>query len=532
MEYIASREEMQKIDAYNIEVLGIPGIVLMERASLTVADEISARFPVGSRIQVVAERGNNGGDGLAAGRILLARGYQVQFYEIGVVPVMTDSYRTQREILTRLGYSFAESMPEEDPDVWVDAIFGVGLSREVRGLHRQVIEEMNSRSGYVVSVDVPSGVDATSGKIRGAAVQADLTVTFGLAKAGLVLYPGAGYGGEVLVKEMGFMPESIRAIGPKIVSFTREDLSLLPARKPWSNKGNYGKILLIAGSKNMAGAALLAGKAAYRTGGGLVRILTGESNRQILQTGLPDAILSTYDDGVGRDGTLQSLDRELEDAIRWATVIGIGPGLGRSQAAVHCLEKVLSQAKVPLVIDADGINILAELMKDDPSLRGLYQVYPHGIILTPHPGEMARLTGKSIQEIIENPVETANAMSDERHVIVLKDARTVVAGGGREIYINRSGNEGMAVGGSGDVLTGMICSLLAQYEMNPGNPGNPGGEHTDRFPAGEVLVRAARLGVYCHGLAGDLGVSLRGKRGLMARDLPDAAARILDQLPE
>ena len=521
MEYIANREEMQKIDAYNIEVLGIPGIVLMERASLTVADEISSRFPPGSRIQVLVERGNNGGDGLAAGRILLARGYRVSFYEIGAVPSMTDSYRIQRDILDKLKAEFLDGMPEEDPDVWIDALFGVGLSREVKGPHRQVIEEVNRRSGYVVSVDLPSGVDAGNGKIRGVAVRADLTVTFGLSKAGLLLYPGADYAGQVLIKEMGFMPESIRAIGPGMVSFTRQDLSLLPVRKAWSNKGNYGKILLIAGSTNMAGAALLSGKGAYRSGGGLVRILTAASNRQILQTGLPDAILSTYhDEGFPDSGReekgMASLDQELENAISWATVIGIGPGLGQSEAAFYCLKKVLSCAKVPLVIDADGINLLARGLHEDSEVRELYQHYPWGIILTPHPGEMARLTGRSIREIIDNPLDTVMSLSDEDHVIVLKDARTLVAGAGEEVYINRSGNEGMAVGGSGDVLTGIICGLLAQYGTDP-----------DRQDRRHDLVTAARLGVYCHGLAGDLAASTGGRRGLMASDLPDAAAQIM-----
>lgn len=518
MEYIASREEMQRIDAYNIEELGIPGIVLMERASLTLADEISARFSADTDILVVAERGNNGGDGLAAGRILLSRGYRVSFYEIGAVGKATDSYRTQREILYRLGADFLTALPEEDPQVWIDAIFGVGLSREVKGLHRQVIEEMNRRSGYVVSVDLPSGLDASDGRIRGAAVRADLTVTFGLLKAGLLLYPGAEYAGEVLVKEMGFMPESIRAIGPRMLTYTRDDLFRLPARKAWSNKGNYGKILMIAGCRNMAGAALLSGRAAYRSGAGLVRILTGESNRQILQTGLPDAVLSTYDD---RDDLVNpDLIADLDQALEWADVIGIGPGLGLSARARIFLHKVLSEGRVPLVIDADGINNLAVMLKESTEIRTLYKDYPYGIIMTPHPGEMCRLTGRPVRDIVTNLVDTASSFADENHVIVLKDARTVIAGGGPYIYLNRSGNSGMAVGGSGDVLTGMICGILGQY--GPDSFSQDGGDRQ------AILVHAVRLAVYCHGMAGDLAAKEKGQRGLMASDLPDAAARIMD----
>ena len=518
MEYIASREEMQRIDAYNIQELAIPGIVLMERASLTLADEISARFPPDTDILVVAERGNNGGDGLAAGRILLARGYKVRFYEIGAVGKATDSYMTQREILDKLEADFLTGLPQADPDVWIDAIFGVGLSREVEGLHRQVIEEINRRAGYVVSVDLPSGLDASTGRIRGAAVRADLTVTFGLAKAGLLLYPGAEYAGEIQVKEMGFMPESIRAIGPRMFTYTPEDLFLLPTRKAWSNKGNYGKILIIAGCRNMAGAALLSGRGAYRSGAGLVRILTGDSNRQILQMGLPDAILSTYDDSdeLVKPDFLHCLDQALD----WADVIGIGPGLGLSERASISLRKVLNQGRVPLVIDADAINNLAAMMKENPEIRDLYRDYPYGIIMTPHPGEMARLTGMTVQEIVTNLVDCASSFADKSHILVLKDARTVVAGGGPEIYLNLSGNPGMAVGGSGDVLTGMICGILGQYQLNRGR-------HEEESSYA-LLAQAARLAVYCHGLAGDLAVKEKGQRGLMASDLPDAAARIMD----
>ena len=195
---------MQRIDAYSIETVGIPGIVLMERAALAMEEEIVCRFPSPVSVTVIAERGNNGGDGLALGRLLLARGYTVSFYEIGGVRHASESYQTQRKILENLGVHFLEKLPDKDSDIWVDAVFGVGLKRDVAGIQWEVLEEVNTRSGFKIAVDVPSGVDASSGKILGCAFQADLTIAFGLSKIGLVLYPGASLAGEVVVKEIGF----------------------------------------------------------------------------------------------------------------------------------------------------------------------------------------------------------------------------------------------------------------------------------------------------------------------------------------
>ena len=510
---LVTREEMQRIDSYNIEEIGIPGIVLMERAALSMAEEIRQRFPADSRVFVVCERGNNGGDGLAVGRILMGWGYPVAFYEIGIVPRATESYDTQRRILDRLDAVWMEGLPEEDPDIWIDGIFGVGLTRPVEGQHQKIVEEINRRTGYVIAVDTPSGIDASNGQVCGAAIRADLTITFGLNKLGLLLYPGADYAGEVLVKDIGFTPESVKAIGPRAFRFTKEDLRRLPERKAWSNKGTYGKVLLIAGSVNMAGAAILAGRGAYRAGSGLVRIFTREENRLILQTGLPDAILTTWASShePGEDETCGLSPETVEtlyDALSWAEVIGIGSGLGQSGPARAIIEKVLESAKCPLVIDADGINLLAQMRKEDSKIRDLYDNYPYGIILTPHMGEMSRWTGRKIADLKAHAVETARESADPKHILVLKDARTLVSDGQR-IYINVSGNHGMSVGGSGDVLTGLICGLAGQ---------------------GADLFDAACLGVYVHGLAGDEAAREKGRRGLMASDLPDASARVMELL--
>lgn len=503
MQYIGSGDEMQRIDAYSIETVGIPGIVLMEKAALAMEEEIVRRFPSPASVTIIAERGNNGGDGLALGRLLLARGYKVSFYEIGGVRHASESYQTQKKIIDNLGVHFLDALPKADSDIWVDAVFGVGLKRDVAGVQREVLEEVNRRSGFKIAVDVPSGVDASSGKILGYGFRADLTITFGLSKIGLILYPGASLAGEVVIKDIGFPQKAVEAVRPKTIVYTREDLCRLPKRKSWSNKGAYGKVLLIVGAKNMAGAACLSASSAYRTGSGLVRIFTCEENREILQSRVPEAVMTTYE-------SEEEALLKLPEALDWASVVGIGPGLGQNTFTEKLLSMVLAGGHCPLVIDADGINTLAALKKEEmestavsdkderQTITKLYDSYRAPMILTPHLKEMERLIGKKVADIQETLMETAEEAADAMHIFVLKDARTVVSDGSFPTYINMSGNHGMATGGSGDVLTGIICGMLA---------------------GGLPALEAARLGVYCHGLAGDKAAKEKGYYGLLAGDL-------------
>ena len=499
MRDITSRTQMQQIDAYSIENIGIPGIVLMERAALAMEEEVIKRFSPQTSILIVTERGNNGGDGLALARLLLARGYRVRIYEIGGVKKASESYEIQSRILKNLGISVEDSLPEDSFDVIIDAIFGVGLTRDVRGIQAQVIEELNKRKAYRIALDLPSGISADSGQILGCAFQADLTITVGLSKIGLELYPGASYAGQIVVKDIGFPIQAVKKVAPSAYTYQKEDLERLPKRKAWSNKGSYGKVLMIAGSKNMAGAASLCGQAAYRSGSGLVRIFTCEENRQILQTLLPEAILTTY---CSEEDALA----KLPEAIGWASVIGFGPGLGLSDLTLRMLDVLQKEAQVPLVIDADGMNALSKAKSADmESWKGIPS-YTHGIIYTPHLMEMSRFCGRSVSQIKKELIKTAKEYGNENHIMVLKDARTIVSDGADPTYINTSGNHGMSVGGSGDVLTGIICGLLAE---------------------GAGLAEAARLGVYCHGLAGDEAAKETGYHGLLARDLLKGIGKVL-----
>lgn len=500
MQYIVSGEEMQRIDACSIGQIGIPGIVLMERAALAMAEEVVRRFPSPVSVTVVTERGNNGGDGLALGRMLLEKGYPVRFYEIGGVKKASASYETQKKILEHLGVDVEKDLPEEDCAIWVDAIFGVGLKREVAGIQKEVIEKMNRKNGYKIAVDIPSGVDAATGQILGCGFQADLTVTFGFLKTGMVLYPGASFCGEVEVRDIGFPRKAVETVAPGAITYTEEDLGRLPERDAHSHKGSFGRVLLIAGARNMAGAAYLSAKAAYKTGSGLVRIFTSEANREILQTLLPEAILTTF---ASEEEALE----KLPEALDWATVVGIGPGLGENLLTRKLLEMTLQEGKTPLVVDADGLNALAAWKKEEPEIvQNLYEHYESGMILTPHLKEMSRLSGQSVGWIQEHLREAVGKAADRNHVFVLKDARTVVSDGCFPTYINMSGNHGMATGGSGDVLTGILCGLLA---------------------GGMQPVEAARLGVYCHGRAGDAAAEEKGCYGMLAGDLVEALPKVI-----
>ena len=301
MKRIATREEMQAIDAYSIHEIGIPGMVLMEKASMALMEEFEKRFDHHIRCLIVVEKGNNGGDGLALARLLAEQDYLVDVYEIGGIEKASESYLSQRHILEKMDIPMESQWPGDEYDVIVDGIFGVGLTREVRGIHRDVIARKNEASAYRIAIDVPSGVDAATGKVLGIGFQADLTVTFGLSKIGLLLYPGAEYAGEVVVKDIGFPKMAVDEVDPGAFTYEEGDEERIPSRKADSHKGTYGRVLVVAGGKNMAGAAYLSAKAAYRCGSGLVRILTREENRIILQTLLPEAILSTYEglhDGV------------------------------------------------------------------------------------------------------------------------------------------------------------------------------------------------------------------------------------------
>lgn len=506
MEYIVTGQEMKSCDNRTIEYYKIPSMVLMERAALGFfhefmnyfQEEIHAASTVSNgsfTVGIICGTGNNGGDGLVVARLLYEKQIPVKVVMVGEQSRLSTDCGHQLEILNQyqLPVTWITSLEKihqlrelDRCNVLIDAVFGVGLSREVTGIYKNVLEYINNHPGKVAAVDVPSGIHSDNGQILGTAVKADLTVTFAFKKAGLVFYPGAEYAGKVVVKDIGITQESFNGIFPKLFTLDFEDIKkMLPKRMAYSHKGSYGKVTLFVGSEGMAGAACLAAKAAYCTGCGLVQVVTPKSNRLVLQTVLPEAIVTTY--------TKENLDENfIEKAVQWADVVGIGCGLGQSEEACFITEYVLKNVSKPLIVDGDGLNILA---KNPELLKG--HVQP--LILTPHLLEMSRLCNISVSEIQNNLVETAVEFSKDYDVCcVLKDARTIVANGDTSVYVNVTGNHGMATGGSGDVLAGMICGLAAQ---------------------GMTKQDAAIAAVYLHGNAGDRAKARLGAEKMLAGNI-------------
>ncbi len=494
MKYLVTSQEMKQYDKNTIEYLGIPGPVLMERAALAAEDFLKERFDAvkeRTKVLIFAGMGNNGGDGLALARLLAADGYTVAVRLTGDPGKTTDQWNGQWRSLQHFPVKTDSNTPADEYNVIVDALFGVGLSRPVEGIYADAVKEMNAAKGFKLALDVPSGICSDTGRVLGCAFRADATITFGFCKRGLVMYPGADYAGQIRIANVGIGPESFLEQCPEMYTLEMGGWCL-PVRDASGNKGTFGKALLIAGSNGMAGAAILAARAAYRTGSGMVKVITAEENRQILQQGIPEALYGSC--------------RQLSESLEWADVIAIGPGIGKEEQAVQCLKTVVEKSRKPLVLDADALNLLAE---DNMKMLS-EQLREQGsegrtIILTPHVGELSRLLSCSIPECKENLPGCARALAEQFHgVAVAKDARSIVCKEQGEFYLNTTGNSGMATAGSGDVLTGVITGLLAQG--------------MEAFPA-------AVNGVYLHGLAGELAAKRYTEYGVMAGDIADCLMR-------
>ena len=500
MRTLVTGKQMKAIDSYTIHQVGIPSLVLMERAALETARAAERMWNGKETIWAVCGTGNNGADGVAAARMLHLKGCPVRIFLVGNPEKGTEEFRTQLRIAGNTGLTAAswQDGEEEECGLLIDAIFGVGLGRLVEGEYRQCMEMLASKAIRArVALDIPSGVHADTGQIMGIALPADVTVTFGWEKMGTALYPGKGYAGAVQVADIGFPVQALEILEgeePYALSYGEEDLGQIPQRPAYSNKGTFGKVLVVAGCADMCGAAYLAALSAYRAGAGLVKILTVEENRQALKERLPEAILCCYraEEAYGEEDTFRE---QIEAQVKWADVIVLGPGLGQEPYVEELTEHVLTSAFVPVVIDADGLNTIAAHPR-------LSSYYTENIIVTPHLGEMARLTGKTVKEIQKDLPGTAREYAQTYGITcVLKDAASVVAGKDGSLYVNASGTSAMAKGGAGDVLTGLIAGLLA---------------------IGMDQEEAACMGVYVHGRAGEKAAQSRGDHSLLASELADA----------
>lgn len=537
MRYVLDAASMKNVDSYSINTLGIPSVVLMERAALSVTEAIESKVKgnIHTDIICVCGRGNNGADGLAVARQLYLKGYNVDVYIINSY-ASTKEFDIQLNIIKNLGIECINSPDFSKYGVIVDALFGNGLSRELAGEARIVVDTINKcstsvRSQYtqnsdnngnrlVVAVDIPSGISASTGVVMGSAVNADITVTFGFEKIGHILYPAASYCGKIIRKDIGFAqyPDMTR----DIFTYDYSDISdMLPLRKPDGNKGTFGKALVIAGSRLYGGAAVLSSRAAARIGAGLVRTLTHISNRTAVITGNMECIVDTYDTDEECGDFVKNTETLVDKCICWADVVCIGPGLSMEESAVKLVRSVSAKKNIKKLYDADALNIIAQYKieldgsNDDVdyeaggnSCNASYKddMSDKNVVVTPHIGEMSRLTGLDIAVIKNNPIDTARTYSREHNcVCVLKDARTIVSDGER-VYINMSGNDGMATGGSGDVLSGIITGLMAQ---------------------GLTTFEASALGVYIHGCAGDEAALSNGKYSMVAGDIIDNIKNVL-----
>lgn len=516
---ILTAEQMRRCDQQTIDA-GTPSRVLMERAAAALVHELDAHtelFPAGQTL-VLCGGGNNGGDGFAAARLLTtgtgcAPRPVAVLYLGQLTPEGTpDPSRMSEECARQYRLAVEAGLPVYPPEELetllpacrsvIDAVFGIGLERPVTGRIAAVFQQIAQAGLPVLAADIPSGVSANTGECLGRPLPARLTVTMQALKPGLLLYPGAELCGRRIVADLGIQitaaphPYAYLADGQLLSS-------VLAPRRRRTNKGDYGRLALVCGSVGMAGAAIFAASAALRTGVGLARVVTPEDNRIILQTTLPEAVLTLY-------------DRELP-ALPPADGYVVGCGLGRSEAALRLLTLVLSDpTPAPLVLDADALNLLAEHPElwQSPRLTD-----PHRrVVLTPHPAEMARLTGLPVADILRELPRVAGKLATQRGVtVVLKDAHTVIASPDGELYISTAGNAGMATGGTGDVLAGVIGSLLVQDR--------------DRLSAGELSVAAiAAAGVYLHGAAGDRCAAQLGEWGMLPSDLIQALPAVTREL--
>ena len=494
MIYLPTGEQMRRADLYTIEEIGVPSMVLMERAALEVVRCMEEEQLDFRKVLVICGSGNNGGDGYAIARLLHLKGHDVTIFFAGNSQKRSEENAQQAKIAAHYEIPVITNLGTEEYSVIIDALFGTGLKREVTGHYREVLCSVNQMAGKKVAVDLPSGIHDTTGARMGIAFCADLTVAIAFPKRGLFLQEGNVCAGKILTGDIGISSETFSE-GTVTFGYEKQDLFLgFPKRKKNSHKGSYGKVLMIAGSKGMSGAAYLSAKAAYAVGAGLVQIYTHEENRVILQQLLPEAIITTYD-------TFDS--EQLEKLIQWADLIGIGCGLGKSDTAERVMQYTLKRALVPCVVDADGINILSKHMEWIEETNAL-------IVLTPHMKEMSRMLQCSVKELIEQRMEKLHAFVERYKVVcVLKDARTLVAKEHQNTYLNLSGNAAMAKAGSGDVLAGVIVGILAQ-QCEP--------------------YTSACLGVFLHGLAGDMARDKKGVYSVLASDLVAEISSVLKNI--
>jgi NAD(P)H-hydrate epimerase len=511
---VLNTEQMREADRRTIEDIGIPAVVLMENAGRQAVAAMEAAFEdlPSSRVGVFCGRGNNGGDGFVIARTLLQRGVATTVVLLGSVADVRDEARTNLEILGRIGVTVVEITNAQDwelhfselseCDLIVDAIVGTGFRGQLSGLLETVVADLNGLGVPVVAIDLPTGVSADSHLVEGEAIEASMTVTLGAPKIPLVFPPADARAGDLVIADIGIPYPVIDELeGPYLELLTRESMrELVAVRAADSHKGDFGRVLIVAGSVGRTGAAHLAALGALRSGAGLVTIATPRSCLPVVASMAPEYMTEPLDETPAGTVDFAAIDRLLE--IK-ADVIAVGPGLGQAPGTTALVHALVERAGVPLVLDADALNAFAA---DPDRLMGRDGV---DVIITPHPGEMARLLNLPIEAVQHDRLKHAREFAARHRVhVTLKGHRTLIAGPDGRTFVNLTGNPGMASGGTGDLLTGMIAAWFAQLLD---------------------AEAACKLAVYLHGSAGDLAEADEGEVSLTAGDV---AARIGDAILE
>ena len=504
--------QMREADRRTIDETGIPSSVLMENAGRRVADVMASAFDdlAESSVAVLCGRGSNGGDGFVAARVLRQRGVEVAVFLLGRTADVRGDARTNLDALGRLDVAVTE-VPDAATwmrrrrevmacDLIVDAVLGTGLNRPLEGMLPAVVDDVNAARVPIVAVDLPTGLSADRHHLVGPAVDADLTVTLAAPKIPLVFAPGSTLAGDVYVAEIGIPEQVIDGVAGSRVDLVTPGMvrALIPERADDAHKGTFGHVLIVAGSLGRTGAACLAGIGALRSGAGLVTVATPRSCVPTVAAGAPEYMtlpLEEETEGVvGADALETVLGAPCD-------VVAVGPGLGTGPGAASLVRGLLEQARVPLVLDADALNVCSGHREWLDARRDV----PRDVVLTPHPGEMARLVGRPTQEVQDSRLDAARSMAVEHGMhVVLKGARTLVAAPDGSVGVNLTGNPGLATGGAGDVLTGVAAAWMGQI-----------GRTAD----------ACRVAVFLHGLAADLAAREHGQAGLIASDVAAALGR-------
>lgn len=509
---IADARTIRDIDRVAVEKYCILGLQLMENAGRGAADIISGELggAPGAKAAVFAGKGNNGGDGYVAARHLHNAGIEVTVYSLCALDELKGDAAANASSWKKMGGEVKELLSIEAVkaasgsivkcDTVIDAIFGTGLSDEVTGHYGEAIRQLNSLAKKIVSLDIPSGINATTGAVLGEAVRAHVTATMAMPKLGLLLYPGRAHAGRVEVVDIGVPREAIEDPSIRWNLLGHSDMSrILKPRKSESHKSSHGHLLVLGASPGMTGAAYMAGAAALRAGAGLVTVGVPESLHDIMEVKTTEVMTIGLPETGRRLGTAAYEDIRRLTANKTALVIG--PGAGTSEELMKLIGLILQDIHIPVVIDADGLNSFA------PRISSLKEMKAQ-VVLTPHPGEMSRLLNMKIQAIQADRIGAAEKLAGMTGAtVVLKGAYTVIACPDGQIYLNPTGNPGLATAGTGDILAGMLGAFLAQ---------------------GYGPFEASAAAVYIHGLAGDEAKSTSGELGMIATDLLEFIPRIVN----